>query len=356
MRVALIGPQQSGKSVLFAAIAEAGGSHIDVSRPDQDHLAVVKVPEERLDWLSRQHQSKKTTPTELEFLDVPGFDLADEPGRHHAKTHWPAVRQSDMLVLVVREFEDRTVAAYRGRIDPKGDVEELLAEMLFSDLERVTNRIEKLEHALTKPTPERHEQEYELKLMQRLAEALETNKAISSAIGSEADDKLVRSFAFLTQKPALVVLNCNEQAASAPGLDELAGRACLKLSAKIEEELAQLSVEERGEFLDEMGLPAPARDRLIRACYEHLKLIAFFTVCPKESRAWAIPVGTDAITAAGLVHTDIARGFIRAETVAYDDVKAAGSEKDAKAAGKIRLEGKNYIIQDGDIIYFRFNV
>ncbi len=356
MRVALIGPQQSGKSVLFAAVAEAGGSHIDVSRPDQDHLAVVKVPEERLDWLTRHHQSKKTTPAELEFLDVPGFDLADEPGRHHARTHWSTVRQSDMIVLVVRGFEDPTVPAYRGRIDPKGDVQELLDEMLFSDLERVTNRIEKLEYALTKPTPERHEQEYELKLMRRLGEAIEADKPIGEAIHSETDDKLVRSFAFLTQKPTLVVLNCDEQAAAAPGADELAGLRCLRLSAKIEEELAQLSVEERGEFLAEMGLAAPARDRLIRACYEHLKLITFFTVCPKESRAWAIPTGTDAITAAGGIHTDIARGFIRAETVAYDDVKATGSEKNAKAAGKVRLEGKNYTVQDGDIVYFRFNI
>lgn len=356
MRVALVGPPQSGKSTLFAAVAEAGGSQVDLHRPDQPHLAVVKVPDERVDWLAGVYQPKKTTYAELEFLDVPGFDLSDEAGRSRAKTHWPVMRQSDMIVFVCRVFADDTVAAYRDRIDAQGDLEELLAEMLFADLDQVTHRIEKLEGSIKKPTPKRDEYVAELEVMKRLAEALEHDKPISEAIRNEAEGKLIRSFAFLSQKPMLAVLNCSEDAAGEAGPDELAGLGCIQLSARIEEEIAQLDPEERTEFLADLGVTESARDRLIRACYERLDLTSFLTYGPDECRAWTIPAGTDAVTAAGEIHTDIQRGFIRAEVVAFDDLKAAGDMKGVKATGKMRLEGKNYVVQDGDVITFRFNV
>lgn len=355
MKVAMVGPAQSGKSTLFAAMAEAGGSHIDLSRPDQPHLAVVKVPDDRVQWLAQMYKPKKTTLAELEFLDLPGFDLRDEAGRQRSMAHWQAMRQSDMLVFVVREFENPSVAAYRSRIDPAGDVQELLAEMLFADLDQVSARAAKIQAALKKPSPKKDEQTRELDLMERLKAALEQEKPIASALQSDAEGKLLRSFGFLSQKPALAVINTDESKAQAAG-EPIAGLPVLRLSARIEEEIAQLPSEERKEFLADLGVAASARDRMVQACYQRLNLISFLTAGEDECRAWTIPAGTDAVTAAVEIHSDIARGFIRAETVAYEDLKAHGDMKGVKAAGKVRLEGKNYVVRDGDIINFRFAV
>ena len=356
MRVALVGPASSGKSSLFAAVAEAGGSHVNLDRPDQPHLAVVKVPDERLYWLAEAYDETKIVHAELEFLDLPGFDLSDAAGRNRAQAHWMAMRQSDMLVLVVRGFAGETVGAYRGRIDPTGDVEELLNEMIFADLEQVTARVGKLEAALRKPTGKRDEQKRELDLMRRLCETLENEKPIAQAIKTETESRLVRSFAFLSQKPVLVVLNCGEDQADQADPETLAELPCIQLSARIEQELTELAAEERAEFLADLGIAAAARDRLIRACYESMRLVSFLTIGPDECRAWSVPDGTPAVVAAEEIHSDIARGFIRAETVAYDDLHACGDMKAAKAAGKVRLEGKSYIVADGDVINFRFNV
>ncbi len=356
MRVALVGPTQSGKSTLFASVAESGGSSVDLSRGDVPHLAVVKVPDDRLPWLAELYKPKKVTYAELELLDVPGLDLSDEAGRSRARAHWSAMRQSDMLVFVVREFADETVPAYRSRVDPSADVDELLTEMLFADMDQVTARIGKLEVGIKKPTGDRVAQQQELDLMNRILEALEAGQTVSSAITSEAEDKLIRSFAFLSRMPILIVTNCGE--------DQLAGRTdstvqslpAIALSAKIEEEIAQLDPDEREEFLADLGMGASAADRLVRGCYEQLNLASFLTVGEDECRAWTIPAGTEAVEAAGEIHSDISRGFIRAETVTYDDLHAAGDMKGAKAAGKVRLEGKQYVVQDGDVINFRFNV
>ena len=356
MKVALVGPPRSGKSTLFAAVAEAGGSHIDIHRPDQPHLAVVKVPDGRVLWLADHYKPKKITFAELEFHDLPGFDLTDEAGRTRARNHWAAMRQCDMLVFVLRDFDDPAVAAYRDRIDPKADLDELLAEMLFADMDQVIARIARLEAALKKPTAHRNEQARELELMTRLRDALESERPIASAIAGEAEGKLLRSFGFLSQKPALAVVNRGEGASRVAGETTLCGLPVLELSAKIEEEIAQLPPDERKEFLADLGVEASARDRLVQACYARLNLVSFLTAGEDECRAWTIPAGTDAVTAAGEIHSDIARGFIRAETVAFDDLRAAGDMKGVRAAGKVRLEGKTYVVQDGDIINFRFSV
>jgi len=356
MRVALVGPTQSGKSTLFAAVAEAGGSHVDLHRPDQPHLAVVKVPDDRLDWLAEHYQRDKAIHAELEFVDLPGLDLSSEAGRHHAKVHWSAMRQCDMLAFVVREFEAASVPAYRGQIDPAADLQELQEELIFADLDQATTRVEKLQTAVKKRTAKQDEQLHELDLMQRMAAALEAEKKLADAVQSEAEEKLLRSFAFLSLKPALVVRNVSEKNLNRQMGQTLAGVPCVTLSAKIEEEIAQLPPEQRDEFLSDLGFSRPARDRLIRACYAGMNLVSFLTVGDKEVRAWSVPSGTDAVTAAGHIHSDIARGFIRAETVHFDDLRAAGDMKTAKAAGKVRLEGKGYIVQDGDVILFRFNV
>ncbi len=354
-KVAFVGPPQSGKSTLLAAMAAADGSHIDLSRPDQPHLAVVKVPDERVLWLADHYKPKKVTLTELEFIDLPGFDLRDEAGRNRAKAHWATMRTCDMLAFVVRAFASDAVAAYRDRVNALADVQELLAEMLFADLDQVTSRIDRLEAALKKPTAKKDEQAHELALMKRLKEALENEKPISAAIQSDAEGKLIRSFGFLSQKPALVVLNCGEDVKDVAAAD-MQDLPCLPLSAKIEEEIAQLAPDERKEFIADMGLSASARDRMVQACYKRLNLVSFLTAGEDECRAWTIHAGTDAVGAAHEIHSDIARGFIRAETVSFDDLKAAGDMKGVKAAGRTRLEGKAYIVQDGDIINFRFNV
>jgi hypothetical protein len=356
MRVALIGPPQSGKTTLFAAVAAAGGSQVDLSRPDQPHLAVVKVPDPRLDWLTELYQPKKTTPAELECIDLPGMDLTDEAGRTRARSFWPEIRNADMLAFVVRSFEDPSVAAYRDRIDPAGDIEEFLSEMLFADLEQVANRIEKLEVAVTKPTGRREEQKKELELFGKLREALESEQRLAEVATSESQQKILRSFAFFSQKPAIAVVNCAEDQLDQEHPTQLASLPAVTLSARIEEEIAQLPAEERQEFLADLGLEISARDRLIQACYQRMNLVSFLTVGEDECRAWTIPAGTDAVTAAEEIHSDIARGFIRAETVAFEDLKEAGQMKLAKSAGTVRLEGKHYVVQDGDIINFRFNV
>ncbi len=356
MRVALVGPRQSGKSSLLAAVAQAGGSHLDLHRPDQPHLAVVKVPDERLSWLTEHYKPRKSTPAEMELLDVPGLDLTDEAGRTHAKTHWPALRSSDLLVFVVRSFTAESVGPYRGRIDPQADLRELLAEMNFADLEQATARVERLQAALHKGRGHEKDQAKELELMEHVRQALEQERPIAEVVTSPEEAKYLRSFAFLSHKPALVVLNCSEEDAAAEGPGEMCGLACLQLSAKIEAELSRLPPQEREEFMADLGLKALAHDRLIPACLRRMDRVTFLTVVGDECRAWTVPAGTDAVTAAGVIHSDMARGFIRAETVAFEDLRAAGDMKAARAAGKVRLEGKSYLVQDGDVIHFRFNV
>ncbi|MCD4699340.1 MAG: DUF933 domain-containing protein [Phycisphaerae bacterium] len=356
MRAALVGLPQSGKSTLFAALAEAGGSNVNMGRPDQQHLAVVKVPDERLDWLEEHYKPKKKAPAEIELLDVPGLDLSSDAGRRHARTHWPAVRQSDMIVIVLRDFRNDSAPAYRNRVNAAADLEEFRSEMLFSDLEQATGRVEKLQSTVRKPTPEQDQNIRELELMQRLVEALEDERPLTEAISGEAEEKMVRAFSFQTLKPVLVVLNSYEDAVADAGVDQFGPYPAIRLSAKIEAEIASLAPDDRGEFMEAMGISTLARDRLIRSCYEAMNIRTFFTVGEYECKSWSIRAGTDALTAAGRIHSDIERGFIRAEIIGYDDLKAAGSEKAARAAGKFRLEGKNYIVRDGDVIVFRFNV
>lgn len=354
MRVALIGPPQSGKTMLFSAIT---GQAVDAAAAVQEQVAVVQVPDERLEWLGRQQKPKKVTAAVLEFVDVPGFSLATGHGRAEFLRHVPSLRQCDGLVAVVRGFEDESVPAYRERIDPKADLEELETELVFGDLEQVTNRMERLEKQLRKPTQHKEEDNRELELLKRCNEALEDERPISTVLETEEEAKLLRSFAMLTEKPLIAVLNVSEQqAAEAAALEHPAARASISLCAKIEAEIAQLDQADRGEFLAELGIVEPARQRMVRACYEGLGLISFLTCNEQEARAWSVARGATAVEAAGKIHTDMVRGFIRAEVVAYADLAAAGGFKQAKAAGKIRLEGKGYEVQDGDVIQFRFNV
>ncbi len=354
MRIAFVGPPQSGKTTLFRAVTGVSDSG---HHAGGEQLAVVKVPDARLDVLEKLYKPKKYTEATMDCLDVPGFSHETAAASAEFRKALPSVRKCDALVAVVRAFDNPSVPAYRNRVDAPADLKELASELLFCDLETVTNRVERLEKSLKKPTKTLDQEKRELELMQRCQQALESEQPLAGVVRSDDDRKMLLSFQFLTMKPLIVVVNVGEDqaAAEAPFQYEPA-KATIALCAGTEAQIAELDTTDRKAFLEDLGVKEPARERLVRACYDAVGLISFLTAGEDEVRAWSIRRGSDAVEAAGKIHTDIARGFIRAETVAFDDMVAAGDMKGAKAAGKLRLEGKTYVVQDGDIINFRFNV
>lgn len=354
MKIAFVGPPQSGKTTLFRAVT---GQFEDPTHGMQERVAVVKVPDTRLDFLAALYKPKKVTPATIEIVDVPGFSQTTAQQQAEFRRHIPNLKLCDGLVAVVRAFDNPDIVAYRDRVDPKADLEELQAELIFADLETVANRIERLEKALTKPTKTHDQEKRELALLQRCRDALENEKPLSGVVTTDEEQKLVKGFRFLTQMPLIVVVNVSDRDARAPKLfDDPHARAMIGLCANTEADIAQLPPDDRKAFLEDLGVREPAKDRLIQACYEGVGLISFLTYGEDEVRAWSIRRGTVAVDAAGEIHTDLARGFIRAETVAFEDLRAAGDMKAAKAAGKVRLEGKTYVVQDGDCIIIKFNV
>ncbi len=354
MKTAIIGLPLAGKTTLAGAVT--GTAPDTVGLPQVRH-AVVKVPDERLGVLDRMYAPKKVTEATIEYIDVPGFSLADQRGLDDLKKYLPEIRQAELLVVVVRAFQSDSVSAYRNRVDPQGDLAEFREELVYADLETVSNRVEKIEKALKKPTKTHDAEKREFELLTLCKDALEQSKPLSTIITSDDARQVVASFGLLTPKPLLAVFNVSEERANAP--DPPPGEfmvGAINLCALTELDIAQLDAEDRPAFLADLGVTQPARDRLIKKCYEALGLVSFLTVGPDEVRAWTIPAGADAVEAAGKIHSDIARGFIRAETVAYDDLIEAGDMKAAKAAGKIRQEGKTYVVLDGDVINFKFNV
>lgn len=354
MRFALIGPPQSGKSTLFSAIT---GSPLDPAHAMTEQLTSVNVPDPRLDYLASIYKPKKYTPAHLEFLDLPGASLADSHGQTEFRRWMQSARKCDGIVMVVRSFASDSVATYRDRLDAKADVDELHTELIFADLEQVTSRVEKLEKSTSRPSKTHDQEVRELAMMKRVCDTLESEAPVAGAIHNEEERAMASSFGFLTLKPVLIVINVGEdQITDPPTFQHPHARATIAMSAEIEAEIAQLAPEDRAAFQEDLGLAEPAKARLIRACYEAVGLVSFLTCGPDEVRAWTIAEGTEAVAAAGKIHSDIQRGFIRAETVAFDDLKAHEDMRGAKNAGKVRLEAKHYIVKDGDIINFRFNV
>lgn len=356
MKVALIGLQQSGKSTILSAIS---GKPMPPLGSTDIHEQVVPVPDERLDWLNGLYQPNKVVRATIDCLDLPGVSFVDEHGRAAARKLFGNIRTMDLFVLVVRAFKNDSVAAYRERIDPIKDVEELRTEFLLADLEMVTTRIERLEKQVHKPTKTQAQDKAELELQLKLQKALESEQPISSVISNDIEREIIKPLGFLTLKPMMVVINVGESQLDAKfdvSKSAGAGVEAIQLCASIESELALLDPESRKEFMVDMGLEKPASIQFVQSCYKTLGLISFLTVGKDEVRAWPIPAGISALDAAGKIHSDIKRGFIRAETMAYNDLKQHGDEKAVKAAGKMRLEGKAYVVQDGDIINFRFNV
>ncbi len=348
MKVVITGLPQSGKSTVFSAVT---GIAVDPYAAPQPHPGVVRVPDTRLKYLTELYHPKKVTEATIEFVDVPGCSLSDPHGREAWKHILPTVRQAELLVIVVRDFENPAVPAYRDRIDAQADFDEMWAELIFADLDAVTTRLDRLEKAVKKPTGSLDAQKHEMALLQRCREALEADSPLSTVVHTESDRAAVSSFSFLTQKPIVCVRNVSDdRVASTEPLTAGHAAASIVLSASIESEIACLEPEDRTAFLADLGVEAPARDRLIQTCYAAMGLISFLTMGEDEVRAWTIAKGCTAVEAAGKIHTDLAHGFIRAETVAYEDLLANKDMKGARAAGKVRKEGKSYVVTDGDIL------
>ena len=346
MKVALLGLMQSGKSTLFSAIS---GKSMPPAGTTMIEQAVVACPDERLDWLTTLYKPKKTVYATIDCLDVPGLNFSADHGRAAARRLIDHVRTVDMLALVV--------GAYESGANPVKDLNDLRTELLLTDLALVATRIEKLEKEAHKPGKTHAHDKAELELQKKLQVAIESEKPIRSAIANDAEFEMIKSLGFLTLKPIVIAVNVDEGSLDKKfdfGLDQSA--PVIIVCAKIECELSQLDAESKQQFMADLGITESAAGKFVHACYKTLGLISFITVVSGELRAWPIHQGTHALDAAGKVHSDIKRGFIRAETFSYDDLKQFGSEKALKAAGKIRLEGKEYIVRDGDIINFRFNV
>lgn len=344
MKVGLIGHRSAGKTTIFNMLTGLQAQVGSFGGRDEIHLGVIKVPDARIDKLAQIYEPKKTTYAEIRFTDFPP-NQSDE----NLKSNNPLVaqmREVDAIALVLRDFD--------GDVDPLQELNDLLTEMILTDLTVVENRRIRLRKEKARPLEEG--------LLERCAKALENEQSLRTLDFSADEETLASGFAFLSRKPLLVIFNQADEKAGKP-LDppyqaelQRRGLVGLALAGKVEMEIAQLDESDRMAFLKEIGIAEPARDRFIRITYALMNLISFFTTGEDEVRAWTITRGTVARQAAGKIHSDIERGFIRAEVVAFDDFIVHGSEAKCKEAGKLRLEGKDYTIKDGDIIHFRFAV
>jgi len=344
MKVGLIGHRDAGKTTVFNMLT---GLQVQVGGHggrEEIHLGVIKVPDVRVDKLSQVFKPKKTTYAEIRFTDFPASQNDDNlKGNSSLVTQ---MREVDAMALVLRDFEFDA--------DPVRQLNDLLTEMILADLTVVENRRTRLKKEKARPQEEA--------LLERCATTLENEDSLRNLEFSADEENLLSGFGFLSRKPVLVLFNQADdkggQPLSAAYQDELKRRGLdgLALAGKVEMEVAQLDESDRAPFLKEIGIQQPARERFILASYRLLDLISFLTTGEDEVRAWTITQGTIARKAAGKIHSDIERGFIRAEVIAYNDFVVLGSEAKCKEAGKLRLEGKDYIVQDGDIIHFRFAV
>lgn len=356
MKVGIVGLPYSGKTTLFQAITGAHGAGGD--RGGVAQMATIAVPDERIDKIAKTINPKKTTYAHVDFVDVAG--VGTEMEREQLLATLAALREADGLVHVIRFFDSPSAPPHpRKTLDPLRDQKELEAELIVADLAIVEARAEKLEKQIAKFTPTMEKDKKELALMQRLQKALEGGQLIHTLAFTSEESAILRTFEFLSEKPILNVLNVHEDALHSPetaaALKQL-GPNSIVISARAEKEIAELDPSERQEFLDALKIGVPAARSIIRACYDALGLRSFITAGEPDVRAWTIRVGDNALTAAGKIHSDIARGFIRAEVIAYKDFEEFGSIKEAKNQGRQRLEGKEYVVQDGDILNIRFKV
>jgi len=362
MKAGIIGLPSAGKTTVFNAIS--GGSAevhaFAATGQTAPNLAVVPVPDKRQDWLTELYKPKKTTPATLELVDVAGVMPGQAKKEGLAGDMLANLRQVDALVHVVRDFADDSLPHSAGSIDPKRDAKQLEEELIIADLIVVEKRLAKIDGDIQrKKGPEQNQLVAEKDLLMRFFTRLSNGQALRDEPVSEEEQKLIRGYTFLSAKPILIVSNIGESAIAEAEKNvgnNGASAELVKFCGKAEMDIAQMESAEQGEYLGMLGIKEPARAKLIKGIYSLLDLIAFFTVGEDEVKAWTISRGTIAQEAARKIHSDIARGFIRAEVVSFEVLKEHGSWNAAKDKGLVRLEGKEYVVQDGDCINYRFAV